>query len=61
MSGLRYVTGHVGSGPDREQRRIRARGFAAQVSHARRPDFLPFDRREQLNVRQGQAGQAQFG
>jgi len=30
MSGLRYVTGHVGPGPDHEQRRIRARGFAAQ-------------------------------
>jgi len=28
MSGSRYVTGHVGPGPDHEQTRVRARSFA---------------------------------
>jgi hypothetical protein len=30
MSGSRYVTGHVGPGPDHEQTRVRARDSTAQ-------------------------------
>ena len=40
---------------------LHARGFAAQISHARRPDFLPLDRREQLDFGQRDARQVLFG